>query len=85
MRHSTYKREKYTFINANIKVINTILKVKRDNRQTLQTLFINIFMNDTLCNSIAFLDNLGMGKTNINALVQSIERSYIQYTKIDFQ
>ena len=32
-------------------------------------------MNDTLCNSIAFLDNLGMGKTNINALVQSIERS----------
>ena len=42
-------------------------------------------MNDTLCNSIAFLDNLGMGKTNINVLVQSIERSYIQYTKIDFQ
>ena len=25
MRHSAYKREKYTFINANIKVINTIL------------------------------------------------------------
>ena len=36
MRHSTYKREKYTFINANIKVINTILKVKRDNRKTLK-------------------------------------------------
>ena len=32
-------------------------------------------MNNTLCNSIAFLDNLRMGKTNINALVQSIERS----------
>ena len=31
MRHSAYKREKYTFVNANIKVINTILKVNRDN------------------------------------------------------
>ena len=31
MRHSAYKREKYTFINANIKAINTILKVNRDN------------------------------------------------------
>ena len=31
VRHSGYKREKYTFINANIKVINTILKVNRDN------------------------------------------------------
>ena len=31
------KREKYTFtINANIKVINTILKVNRDNRHTLK-------------------------------------------------
>ena len=39
--HSTYKREKYTFINANIRVINIILKIIRDNRQTL---FINIFM-----------------------------------------
>ena len=27
MRHWACKREKYTFINANIKVINTILKV----------------------------------------------------------
>ena len=36
MRHWAYKREKYTFINANIKVINTILKVNRDNRQTLK-------------------------------------------------
>ena len=26
MRHSAYKKEKYAFINANIKVINTILK-----------------------------------------------------------
>ena len=41
LRHSTYKREKYTFINANIRVINIILKITRDNRQTL---FINIFM-----------------------------------------
>ena len=31
MRHWAYKREKYTFIKANIKVINTILKVNRDN------------------------------------------------------
>ena len=46
MRHSAYKRETCTFINVNIKVINTILKVNRDNRQTLKckTLFINIFM-----------------------------------------
>ena len=34
MRHLVYKREKYTFINANIQVINTILKVKREIRQT---------------------------------------------------
>ena len=34
MRHSAYKREKYTFINVNIKVIKTILKVNRDNKQT---------------------------------------------------
>ena len=31
MRHWAFKREKYTFINANIKGINTILKAKRDN------------------------------------------------------
>ena len=31
MRHWAYKREKYTFIKANIKVINTILKVSRGN------------------------------------------------------
>ena len=34
LRHSTYKIEKYTFINANIRVINIILKIIRDNRQT---------------------------------------------------
>ena len=39
MHHLTYKREKYTFINANIKVINTILKVNRDNRQTLKCMY----------------------------------------------
>ena len=27
MRHLVYKREKYTFINANIQVINTILNI----------------------------------------------------------
>ena len=31
MRHWAYKREKYTFINANIKVMNTIYTVNRDN------------------------------------------------------
>ena len=34
MCHSAYKREKYTFICANMQVVNTILKVNRDNRQT---------------------------------------------------
>ena len=36
MRQSAYKREKDTFINANIQVINTILKVNKDNRQTFK-------------------------------------------------
>ena len=36
LRHSTYKREKYTFINANIQIINIILKIIRDNRQTFK-------------------------------------------------
>ena len=36
LRHLTYKREKYTFINANIRVINIILKIIRDNRQTFK-------------------------------------------------
>ena len=70
MRHWAYKREKYTFINVNIKDINTILKDNRDNWNTLKCK-----LYDTVCNSIAFLDNLRMDKTNINALVQSIECS----------
>ena len=74
LRHSTYKREKYTFINANIRVINIILKMIRDNRQTLKCKHYYYFY-DTNCNSIAFLDNFRMGKTNINGLVQSIEHS----------
>ena len=68
MRHSAYKREKYTFINANIKVINTILTYIK-----VQTL-IHYHFYDTVCNSIAFLDNLKMDKTNINELVQSINK-----------
>ena len=54
MRHSAYKR-------ANIKVINTILKVSRDIRQTLKCkrYSLTIFY-DTVCNSIAFLDGLTM-------------------------
>ena len=36
LRHSTYKREKYAFINANIRVINIIFKIIRDNRQTFK-------------------------------------------------
>ena len=61
MRHSAYKRERYTFVNANIKVINTILKVSRDIRQTLKCkrYSLTIFY-DTICNSIAFLDGLTM-------------------------
>ena len=39
MRHSAYKREKYTFICASMQVINTILKVNRDNRQTLKCMY----------------------------------------------
>ena len=34
--HWAYKREKYTFINVNIKVVNTILKVNRDNWHTFK-------------------------------------------------
>ena len=36
MRHLAYKREKYTFICASMQVINTILNVNRDNKQTLK-------------------------------------------------
>ena len=36
MCHWAYKREKYTFINANNKVINTILKVNKDICYTLK-------------------------------------------------
>ena len=36
MRHWAYKREKYTFINANIRVISIIFKIIRDNRQTFK-------------------------------------------------
>ena len=35
-RHWAHRSEKYTFINAKIKVINTILKVNRDNWHTLK-------------------------------------------------
>ena len=36
LRHSTYKREKYVFINTNMRVINITLKIIRDNRQTFK-------------------------------------------------
>ena len=36
MRHWAFKIEKCTFINANIKVINTILKLNRDNWHTFK-------------------------------------------------
>ena len=45
MRHSAYKKEKYTFICASMQVINTILNVNRDNKQTgikVKIPFINI-------------------------------------------
>ena len=34
MRQTSHKREKHTFICANLQVINTILKADRDNTQT---------------------------------------------------
>ena len=45
MHQSSYKREKYTFICANLRVINAILNVSGDNKQniTVQKPFINIF------------------------------------------
>ena len=40
IRYSANKREKrHAFICVNIQVINTILKVNRDNRQTLMRLY----------------------------------------------
>ena len=36
MRHLAYKREKYTCICASMQVINTVLNVNRDNKQTLK-------------------------------------------------
>ena len=74
LRHSTYKREKYTFINVNIRVINIILKIIRDNRQTFLCKRYSSTFYDSVCNSITFPENFRMDKTNINALVQSIER-----------
>ena len=59
---STKKIEKET--NDQIKLI------KRDRWK--HYIFIKFFY-ETVCSSIAFLDNLRMDKTNINALVQSIE------------
>ena len=52
LRHSTYKREKYSFINANIRVINSILEVIRDNWHTLKCKLYSLFFYDTVCNSI---------------------------------
>ena len=34
MRQTSYKREKYTFISANLKVINAIFNANGDNTQT---------------------------------------------------
>ena len=48
MRHWAYKREKYTFLNANIKVINTILKVNRDNWHSLKCKHYSLFFFMTL-------------------------------------
>ena len=76
MGHSAYKREKCTFIIANIQVINTILKVNGDSRQTLKCKQYSItFLWHHLQFNIAFLDGLRMVKTNNNAVVQSIGRS----------
>ena len=63
------QKKKDTFICANIQVINTILKINRDNRQTLKCI------NHTSWNLLAFLDGVSVDETNINALVQTIQRS----------
>ena len=43
MRHSAYKREKYAFICVNIQVVNTILKVNKDNSQTLKFIKFSLY------------------------------------------
>ena len=79
MRHLAYKREKYTFINANIKVTNMHYLESQQghhNRQTLKCKHYSLTdFYDTVYNSVAFLHNLRMDKTDINALVQPFERS----------
>ena len=84
MCHSAYKREKYAVINTNIKVINTILKVNRDNRQTLKCKHYSLtFLSHYLqFNSIPGRP-LSTDKTNMNALVQSIVQSSV--VPIDLQ
>ena len=74
MRHSAIKLEKYTFINANIQVIKTILNVNRDNRQTFKCkqYSLKLFLWHSLkFNSIPTWTALGLDKTKINVLVQS--------------
>ena len=84
MCHSAYKREKYAVINANVQVINTILKVNRDNRQTLKCKHYSLtFLSHYLqFNSIPGRP-LSTDKTNMNALVQSIVQSPV--VPIDLQ
>ena len=55
MRH-TKEKNNYTFINANIQVINTILKINQgqQTKSKVQILFIKIFMT--------LLKNFGMKK-----------------------
>ena len=76
LRHSTYKREKYTFINANVRESLTLSwKSLGTIDKHLSANVIHEHFYDTVCNSTAFLDSIRMDKSNINALVQSIERS----------
>ena len=75
MRHSAYKRGKYTFFCANIQVINTIMKIKRENKQTLKCITIHEHFHHTVWNSLTFLDGVSVGKTNIIRIVQTIQRS----------
>ena len=84
MCHSAYKREKYAVINANIQVINTILKVNRVNRQTLKCKHYSLtFLSRYLqFNSIPGR-SLSTDKTKMNALVQSIVKSSV--VPIDLQ
>ena len=78
MRHSAIKLEKYTFINANIQVIKTILNVNRDNRQTFKSkqYSLKLFLWHSLkFNSIPTWTALGWIRQRLMYLYNQFEHS----------